>query len=47
MVTELHPAGLHAFESRRPDRVATYSDEQPEGAEFDEQQLAPAGRFRR
>jgi uncharacterized protein YdeI (YjbR/CyaY-like superfamily) len=36
----MHPAGLHAFESRRPDRVATYSYEQPEGAELDEQQLA-------
>jgi uncharacterized protein YdeI (YjbR/CyaY-like superfamily) len=36
----MHPAGLRAFESRRPDRVATYSYEQPQGAELDEDQLA-------
>ena len=36
----MHPAGLCAFESRRPDRVATYSYEQPEGAQLDEDQLA-------
>jgi uncharacterized protein YdeI (YjbR/CyaY-like superfamily) len=36
----MHPAGLHAFESRRPDRVATYSYEQPADAELDERQLA-------
>ena len=36
----MRPAGLRAFESRRPDRVATYSYEQPEGAELDEDQLA-------
>jgi uncharacterized protein YdeI (YjbR/CyaY-like superfamily) len=36
----MHPAGLHAFEARRPDRVAIYSYEQPEGAELDEDQLA-------
>ncbi len=36
----MHPAGLRAFEARRPDRVVTYSYEQPEGAELDEEQLA-------
>ena len=36
----MRPAGLRAFESRRPDRVATYSYEQPEGAELDPDQLA-------
>jgi uncharacterized protein YdeI (YjbR/CyaY-like superfamily) len=36
----MHPAGLLAFESRRPDRVATYSYEQPTGAELDEEQTA-------
>jgi uncharacterized protein YdeI (YjbR/CyaY-like superfamily) len=36
----MSPAGLRAFESRRPDRVATYSYEQPDGAELDEEQLA-------
>jgi uncharacterized protein YdeI (YjbR/CyaY-like superfamily) len=36
----MHPSGVHAFESRRPDRVATYSYEQPEGAELGEEQLA-------
>ncbi|MEU4427267.1 YdeI/OmpD-associated family protein [Actinoplanes sp. NPDC024001] len=34
----MHPAGLRAFEQRRPDRVATYSYEQPAGAELDEAQ---------
>jgi uncharacterized protein YdeI (YjbR/CyaY-like superfamily) len=28
----MHPAGLRAFENRRPDRVATYSYEQPADA---------------
>jgi uncharacterized protein YdeI (YjbR/CyaY-like superfamily) len=28
----MHPAGLRAFEERRPDRVATYSYEQPADA---------------
>jgi uncharacterized protein YdeI (YjbR/CyaY-like superfamily) len=36
----MYPAGLRAFESRRPDRVATYSYEQPTGAELDDEQLA-------
>jgi uncharacterized protein YdeI (YjbR/CyaY-like superfamily) len=36
----MHPAGVRAFEARRADRVATYSYEQPEGAELDEEQLA-------
>jgi uncharacterized protein YdeI (YjbR/CyaY-like superfamily) len=36
----MHPAGVRAFEGRRPDRVATYSYEQPEGAELDEEQTA-------
>ncbi|MBU2670628.1 YdeI/OmpD-associated family protein [Actinoplanes bogorensis] len=37
------PAGLHAFEQRRPDRVAVYSYEQPADAVFDDAQTA---RFR-
>jgi uncharacterized protein YdeI (YjbR/CyaY-like superfamily) len=36
----MRPAGVQAFEQRRPDRVATYSYEQPEGAELDEDQTA-------
>lgn len=36
----MQPAGVRAFESRRPDRVATYSYEQPTGAELDEEQTA-------
>jgi uncharacterized protein YdeI (YjbR/CyaY-like superfamily) len=36
----MHPAGRRAFESRRPDRVATYSYEQPDDAQLDEAQLA-------
>ena len=36
----MHPAGLLAFQARRPDRVSIYSYEQPEGAELDEVQLA-------
>jgi uncharacterized protein YdeI (YjbR/CyaY-like superfamily) len=39
----MHPAGLHAFESRKPERVAVYSYEQPADAVLDEQQTA---RFR-
>src|SRR3954469_8650607 len=31
----MHAAGTRAYEARRPDRVATYSYEQPEGAELD------------
>ena len=31
----MHPAGVRAFEQRKPDRVAVYSYEQPEGAELD------------
>jgi len=34
----MHPAGLTAFEQRRPDRVAVYSYEQPEEAVFDGEQ---------
>jgi uncharacterized protein YdeI (YjbR/CyaY-like superfamily) len=34
------PAGLRAFEGRRPDRTAVYSYEQPDGAELDEAQTA-------
>jgi uncharacterized protein YdeI (YjbR/CyaY-like superfamily) len=36
----MRPAGQRAFEARRPERVAVYSYEQPEGAELDERQLA-------
>jgi uncharacterized protein YdeI (YjbR/CyaY-like superfamily) len=36
----MHPAGLQAFESRKPERVAVYSYEQPADAVLDEQQLA-------
>ncbi len=36
----MHPAGLRAFEQRRPDRVAAYSYEQPADARLDEAQLA-------
>jgi uncharacterized protein YdeI (YjbR/CyaY-like superfamily) len=36
----MHPAGVRAYEQRRPDRVATYSYEQPDGAELDEEQAA-------
>jgi len=39
----MHPAGLAAFEQRKPDRVAVYSYEQPDDAQLDEDQLA---RFR-
>lgn len=33
----MHPAGLHAFETRKPEKVATYSYEQPADAVLDEQ----------
>jgi uncharacterized protein YdeI (YjbR/CyaY-like superfamily) len=36
----MRPAGLRAFEQRRPDRVAVYSYEQPEGVELDDEQAA-------
>lgn len=36
----MHPAGLTAFEQRKPDRVAVYSYEQPADAQLDEAQLA-------
>jgi uncharacterized protein YdeI (YjbR/CyaY-like superfamily) len=36
----MHRAGTRAYEGRRPDRVATYSYEQPEGAELDADQAA-------
>ena len=36
----MRPSGLHAFETRRPDRVATYSYEQPDDARLDDAQLA-------
>ena len=36
----MRPAGRQAFETRRPDRVAVYSYEQPADARFDEAQLA-------
>jgi uncharacterized protein YdeI (YjbR/CyaY-like superfamily) len=36
----MHPAGLHAFETRKPERVAVYSYEQPVDAVFDDQQTA-------
>jgi uncharacterized protein YdeI (YjbR/CyaY-like superfamily) len=35
----MRPAGVQAYEQRRPDRVAVYSYEQPEGAELDAGQL--------
>ncbi|MEV6599216.1 YdeI/OmpD-associated family protein [Actinoplanes sp. NPDC051346] len=34
----MHPAGLRAFEGRRPDKVATYSYEQPADAVLDDPQ---------
>lgn len=34
----MHPAGLHAFESRKPERVAVYSYEQPADAVLNDQQ---------
>jgi uncharacterized protein YdeI (YjbR/CyaY-like superfamily) len=34
----MHPAGLRAFELRKPDQVAVYSYEQPEAARFDDEQ---------
>ena len=36
----MHPAGLRAFEDRRPDRVATYSYEQPADAVLEPAQEA-------
>jgi uncharacterized protein YdeI (YjbR/CyaY-like superfamily) len=39
----MHPAGVHAFESRKPERVAVYPYEQPADAVLDDQQTA---RFR-
>jgi uncharacterized protein YdeI (YjbR/CyaY-like superfamily) len=37
---QMHPTGLRAYESRRPDRVATYSYEQPADAQLDAEQTA-------
>jgi uncharacterized protein YdeI (YjbR/CyaY-like superfamily) len=36
----MHPAGLRAFESRKPERVAVYSYEQPADAALDDAQTA-------
>jgi uncharacterized protein YdeI (YjbR/CyaY-like superfamily) len=36
----MHPAGLRAFETRKPERVAVYSYEQPADAVLDAQQTA-------
>ena len=36
----MHPAGLLAFETRKPERVAAYSYEQPADAVLDERQAA-------
>lgn len=36
----MRPAGLRVFEERRPDRVATYSYEQPADAQLGDEQLA-------
>jgi|SRR4051812_28811876 uncharacterized protein YdeI (YjbR/CyaY-like superfamily) len=36
----MRAAGIRAFEQRRPDRVATYSYEQPEGAVLADDQVA-------
>lgn len=36
----MRPAGLRAFEERKPGRTAVYSYEQPAGAELDEEQTA-------
>jgi uncharacterized protein YdeI (YjbR/CyaY-like superfamily) len=36
----MQPAGLRAFEERKPDRTAVYSYEQPAGAQLDEEQTA-------
>jgi len=36
----MHPAGLQAFESRKPERVAVYSYEQPDDAVLDAEQTA-------
>jgi uncharacterized protein YdeI (YjbR/CyaY-like superfamily) len=34
----MHPAGLRAFELRKPDQVGVYSYEQPEAVRFDDRQ---------
>jgi uncharacterized protein YdeI (YjbR/CyaY-like superfamily) len=34
----MHPAGLRAFELRKPDQVGVYSYEQPEAVQFDDRQ---------
>ncbi|MET8147972.1 YdeI/OmpD-associated family protein [Actinoplanes sp. NPDC005259] len=39
-VGKMHPAGLLAFENRKPERVAAYSYEQPAGVVLDERQTA-------
>ncbi|BCJ51320.1 hypothetical protein Asp14428_27950 [Actinoplanes sp. NBRC 14428] len=39
----MHPAGLEAFENRKPDKIAPYSYEQPADAVLDDEQTA---RFR-
>jgi uncharacterized protein YdeI (YjbR/CyaY-like superfamily) len=36
----MHPAGLAAFELRKPDKTAIYSYEQPADAQLDDDQLA-------
>jgi len=35
---QMHPAGLHAFKDRKPERVAVYSYEQPADAVLNDQQ---------
>jgi uncharacterized protein YdeI (YjbR/CyaY-like superfamily) len=35
----MHPAGLRAFDQRKPDRVAVYSYEQPSEAVFDREHI--------
>ena len=37
---QMRPAGLRAYETRKPERVAVYSYEQPDDAVLDEQQTA-------
>jgi uncharacterized protein YdeI (YjbR/CyaY-like superfamily) len=36
----MRPAGLRAFEERKPDRTGVYAHEQPAGAQLDEEQTA-------
>jgi uncharacterized protein YdeI (YjbR/CyaY-like superfamily) len=36
----MHPAGLRAFELRKPDQVGVYAYEQPEAVQFDHRQTA-------